>query len=199
MYTLTSRERIAHDSIVGVLAGNGSEGRSVTLGSGQYSVPAGQTGSLHVTLNATGMHLLARFYKLPATLTMTGALALTRAVTFAYGRIEAEVFYDWRYSSTSSTTQSLTVPNAPSNARVVLLCHGGGCPFAKRSFTAKRATHNLASTFAHAQLSPGATVSVEITAPDHVGKVVVFTIRSGRPRVSELCLPPGAGKPRACM
>lgn len=200
MYTLATRERIADGAIVGVDARNGAKSRPVTVASGRYSVVAGQTRLWRVTLNAMGKHLLAQFYKVPAVLTITGAIALMREVTFFYGRINATIFYEWQFTSTSSSAQSITIPDPPPHARVVLLCHGGGCPFAKRVFTAKRAIHDLGSTLAHAHLSPGATVSVEITAPNDVGKVLAFSIRSGAlPRVSELCLPPGAAKPRACM
>jgi hypothetical protein len=49
-------------------------------------------------------------------------------------------------------------------------------------------------------LSPGTKVEVQITAPNEVGELVVFTIVSGRsPKESFLCPPPGARTPSACV
>jgi hypothetical protein len=51
-----------------------------------------------------------------------------------------------------------------------------------------------------ARLRPGATLEIDITAPDDVGKVLIFKILSGRqPLTVAQCLPPGAHRPATCF
>jgi hypothetical protein len=48
-------------------------------------------------------------------------------------------------------------------------------------------------------LSPHSTVSIQITASNEVGEVVIFTVVSGKsPTEAFRCLPPGARSPTAC-
>ncbi len=87
-----------------------------------------------------------------------------------------------------------------------MLCHGRGCPFAKRSKTigkpepcagkAKR-THSclvhgritLTGTFRQRNLRPGTQITIEIRRPRFVGKYYSFTVRSRKqPRVQIACL-----------
>ena len=44
----------------------------------------------------------------------------------------------------------------------------------------------------------GQSLELRITAPGYLGKVIRYTIRKGKhPKVTKLCLPPGASKPKA--
>ncbi len=93
----------------------------------------------------------------------------------------------------------LTLLGHPSRTAVDLICHGHGCPFASRTFRPTSSKFKLAGALKHSHLSPHATVEVEITAPDDVGEVVIFTIRSNQqPTETYRCLPPGTRSPAAC-
>jgi hypothetical protein len=79
-----------------------------------------------------------------------------------------------------------------------VICAGGGCPFAKRTFVPKDGKVALASQFKRG-LRPHATVEIVVSAPNAVAKVAVFTIERGtQPIVADRCLPPGAKKPARC-
>jgi hypothetical protein len=42
-------------------------------------------------------------------------------------------------------------------------------------------------------------IEIRVLAPDHIGKVVRYTMRPGKlPATQKLCLPPGAPAPRRC-
>jgi hypothetical protein len=55
-----------------------------TVGSGRYTVAAGQTKVVKLTLDAAGKRLLKARHRLPTTLTITGPTRLTKKVTFDY-------------------------------------------------------------------------------------------------------------------
>jgi hypothetical protein len=55
-----------------------------TVGSGRYTVAAGQTKVVKLTLNARGKRLLKARHRLPTMLTIAGATKLTEKVTFTY-------------------------------------------------------------------------------------------------------------------
>ncbi|HEY1567761.1 MAG TPA: hypothetical protein VGF68_12120, partial [Solirubrobacteraceae bacterium] len=88
----------------------------------------------------------------------------------------------------------------PTGSKVLLSCHGHGCPFAKKTFAApKSGKLELAPALHKRHLSPHSTVTIQITAPNEVGEVVVFTIVSGKsPTETFRCLPPGTHTPTAC-
>ena len=62
-----------------------------TVGTGSYSVASGQQSTVDVTLDAKGLSLLAQYYKLAATLTLSGTSAITKPVHFHYARINSFV------------------------------------------------------------------------------------------------------------
>ena len=50
-----------------------------------------------------------------------------------------------------------------------------------------------------AKLKPGARLEVRVTKRRTIGKLRRITVRSLKlPRIQDLCLPPGARKPRRC-
>ncbi len=171
-----------------------------TVGSGSYSVSTGSSASVEITLNPTGQDLLSRFYSLPATLTLGGTTARTRVIDFRYGRIRSPISFTWAFTPSSTTAQQLAISSVPPEGTVEVLCHGGGCPFSTRPFTPSGGQVRLSAAFKDKQLRPGATVTLEITAPNRIGKVAIFTIRSGaQPSLIELCLPPSATSPTRCL
>ena len=171
-----------------------------TVASGSYSIAAGRTATVRLSLNSTGKKLLTARYKVPATLTLTGTASAKKTVTFKYGVIRISPSYTWAFSKTFSYAIELSLSRLPKGSKVTLSCHGHGCPFAKRTFsTPKSGKLALASALKKRHLTPGSTVQIQITASNEVGEVVVFTILPGKsPRESFLCLPPGARTPSAC-
>jgi hypothetical protein len=173
--------------------------KTVTIASGSYKLPSAETKAITITLNKTGKQLLTRFYKVAASLKITGTATATKSVTFSYAVIKSPVNFTWVFSPKFTFAQQLNVAKVPSKGKVKALCHGGGCPFGSKGFAPKHGGVNLASGLGQSHLVPGTTLEIEITAPDSVGKIVEFTIQSGRePSVKSLCLPPGDSKPAAC-
>ncbi len=172
----------------------------VSVGGGSYAVATGRQVTVKFTLSPAGQKLLSQFYKLPTTVTIGGTTALKRTAIFSYRVIHSPISFTWAFSRSSSVAQQLTVSGVPSGGMVMVICHGGGCPFAKRTFSPRRGRVALASAFKHSALRPGATLELEITAAKSVGKVASFTIRSGQqPSLAESCLPPGTRRPTRCV
>ena len=177
-------------------------GKLLTVASGSYDVNSGSSVTVKVKLNRTGQKMLSAHYVLGATVSLRGTTPLTRAVTFRYRRIKTLISYTWSFppGSTSATASELTVSPVPRGGSVVAICHGGGCPFSVRRFAPRHGQVVLAPTFRHNPLHPGATLQLEALAPNRVGKVDVFGIRSGQNvTVLQLCLPPGTARPSHCV
>jgi len=175
-----------------------TDAKVVTVGSATYSSATGASTTVTVPLNAAGRKLLARFFRLPVTLTVSGTSALTKTLTFRYAVVRSPISFTWAFSPSSTTAQVLTVSKVPAKGSVTVICHGGGCPFAKKSFAAHGGKVLLASKFKQG-LKPHATLEIVVSAPNAVAKVALFTIQSGsQPTVVARCLPPGAKKPTPC-
>jgi hypothetical protein len=179
------------------------KGRKVTMvevvGSGSYAVRSGLRETVMVMLNATGQRLLSQFYRLPSSLAVSGTLTSSRRVVFRYARIFSPIAFTWAFSPSFTVVQFLTISRIPPAGMVEIICHGGGCPFAMRSFSPVSRRVVLAPAFEGSRLRPGTTLELDITAPNDVGKVAIFTIRSGaEPALVERCLPPGAHSPTRC-
>jgi hypothetical protein len=173
--------------------------KTVTVATARFSVPAGQRRTVAITLNATGRRLLSRFYKLPTRMRVTGAASVTRAVQFRYGVIDASVSFSFKNSASGLTTVAMLTPTTlPHRARVALVCHGRGCPFTTRVFTAHSRSLALAGQFHGAHLRLGTVVQLSVTAPFSVGEVDIFTMKRDGPTHAVRCLPPGAHRPIAC-
>lgn len=171
-----------------------------TIGSGSYSIATGKSSTVTLSLNSTGRKLLTARYKVPATLAVTGTASAKKTVTFKYGVISLSPSYTWAFGKSFSYATELTLTHLPKGSKVLLACHGHGCPFAKKTFSApKRGRLALAPALKKRHLSPHSTVTIQITVPHEVGEVVIFTIVSGKsPTETFRCLPPGAHTPSAC-
>jgi hypothetical protein len=111
----------------------------------------------------------------------------------------ALVDYRWTPTATGTRVDSLGVRRVPAGAKVAVACRGGGCAF--RSKTIKqRSRAKLTALFRHRKLKPRAVVEIGITAPNYIGKVFTFTMRSKKraPAGKFECLPPGAKKALPC-
>jgi streptogramin lyase len=171
-----------------------------TIASASYSIPTGKNSTVTLRLNATGKKALTARYKAPATLTLTGTATAKKTVTFKYVVIKLSPSYTWAFGKSFSFATELTLIHLPKGSKVALACHGHGCPFAKKTFSApKNGKLALASALKKRHLTPHATVTLQITAPSDVGEVVIFTIQSGKsPTETFRCLPPGTRAPAAC-
>ena len=205
---LTSHVRTRGGTPVAVTAATGKKKKPhkpkggatkvVTVGSATYSSATGSSATVTVALNAAGKRLLARFYRLPVTLTVSGTTPLTKTFTFSYSVVRSPITFTWAFSPSSTTAQVLTVSKIPAKGSVTVICHGGGCPFAKKAFAPHAGKVLLAPQFAHG-LKPHATVELIVSAPNAVAKIALFTIQSGsQPTVVSRCMAPGAKRPTRC-
>jgi Big-like domain-containing protein len=136
----------------------------------------------------------------------------------ARARITSTMRWSFFFTPTYTRVVGLMLRGA-NHTRVLVTCHGRGCPFSRRVVLVngrtrcKRKVHgrcrqskrsagpvNLARVFKSRRLGVGTRIAVAITRPGWVGKYYAFTTRPGRvPRVQIRCLPPGATRPgRGC-
>ncbi len=174
-----------------------------------------------------------------ATCTITYVSTRTRAITARYqgdgnfdpsasrpqtarvvarARITSTMRWSFYYTRAYTRVVGLILRGA-AHTRVLVTCHGNGCPFDQRILSAHRrtpckrkahgrcrqakrsaGTMNLARVFGSRRLGVGARIAVAITRPGWIGKYYSFTTRPSRvPRVQISCLPPGATRPgRGC-
>ncbi len=114
--------------------------------------------------------------------------------------MRSAISYKWRATRRSTTVTRLIVRDVPELGWVELRCSGKGkgCP-TTRTVTRKRiATTSFKTLFGKRKLKPGAQVEIRVLAPGMVAKVARFQIRAGKlPKVTFLCLAPGASRPRS--
>jgi hypothetical protein len=102
-----------------------------------------------------------------------------------------------------TTLTSLNVGNVRPGATVELRCLGAKCPFeTKRTTKARKGVVNalamLGKKPAKRRFRAGQSLELRITARGYLGKVIRYKIRKGKqPKVTKLCLPLGASKPKA--
>jgi hypothetical protein len=182
---------------------------SVTVATAQFTVSAGHSTIVRLTVNRTGKQLLTRFYSLPTRLSFTGAPVAAQKITFSYPLVTGPPNSSWatwqwlsqpcRFCWTRvDASFFFGVPQLPKTAKVNAHCYGGGCP-PPRSFGPHRHSVDLRRMFAGRKLGAGTTIQLRITAPNSVGRVITYTMQAGnRPHTTDRCLPPGATKPLTC-
>jgi hypothetical protein len=146
-----------------------------------------------------------------------GNAAGIRCAYRVLGRINASVFFNFIPGPGFSTVDSLLGADIPVAATVRMRCRGTGCPSGRTLRVhapsacpvrkdcpepRKPATGSLdlQPLFRGHQLGVGSVVTVAMTQRDTIGKVWVFTTRSGlKPKVLISCLAPGSTVPgRGC-
>ena len=106
----------------------------------------------------------------------------------------------WVVAGHVTTVTELVVTQLPSGAKVTVLCHGGGCPFTRRTFAPPHGAVRLSSAFAKVKLALGTRVEIEVTRAGAVGRVSAFLTRAGAtPKLTGRCLLPGAKSPSVCV
>jgi hypothetical protein len=123
----------------------------------------------------------------------------SRAQGFAL--LRSLVSTNWAIGGSFTQLRTLTVRNAPAGARIAAQCTGRGCPFKgtkRASVPRDLAPISLRRLFGNAKLRRGARVTVDVTAPEFVGRTYVYRVKLGElPSTSILCTPPG-GEARVC-
>jgi DNA-binding beta-propeller fold protein YncE len=204
---LTSHVKKRGNKVVGVTARKHRSKPVVTLvtvGTGAYSVSAGNSVTVPVPVNAAGKNVFGQLLKLPATVSLPGATALPQTLTFRLPRIQvnhASISWSITTSGGSSFTSAFSTVLAPVpvGARVQVGCHGAGCRFGKRSATAKKKRLDVTKLFGGSRLRPGTKVTFAISALNHVGELLTYTMATNPPpKLSIRCLPPGSSKPVKC-
>jgi predicted NUDIX family NTP pyrophosphohydrolase len=114
--------------------------------------------------------------------------------------IRSRIGHVWAYNARGTTLVRLIVKDLPAAARIALRCRGAGCPFRRTVVKPRRGRRAvLTGRFRGARLAPGTVVEIRITAPDAIGKVSRFTIRSNDvPTLADRCLAPGRKRPVKC-
>jgi len=181
---------------------------------GCLAQPIGPTGATcSITYVSTGMRAITARYQGDGNFDPSASPPQTARVT-AHARITSTMRWSFYYTATYTSVIGLLL-NGAAHTRVLVTCHGKGCPFSRRAISTNRRTRckgkvrhrcrqttrpvktiNLAPAFGSRQLRAGAHISVAITRPGWIGKYYAFTTRPGRvPRVQISCLPPGATRP----
>jgi hypothetical protein len=196
--TIACKHGSASDVCSGPITMSATGGKKV--GDGSYSVTTGMQTTVALPLDAAGLSLLSKSYKLTAMLSLAGTTAVTKTVHFRYRRIMAPISFTWAFNSSYTVAQELRVSGVPAGGTVEVICDGGGCPFGSNSFSPGGGGNvNLQASLGGVHLHPHATLELEVTDTNEVGKVVIFTIQSGQqPNVVEKCLLPGATSPSHC-
>lgn len=176
--------------------------------------PIGPTGATcTVTYISTGTRAITARYQGDGNFDPSASRPKTPRV-IARARITSTMRWSFSFAPTYTMVISLMLHGA-GHTRVLLTCHGRGCPFGRRVLSVnprprcKRKAHgrcrqtkrstgtlNLARAFGSRHLRVGARIAVAITRPGWVGKYYAFTMRPSRiPRIQISCLPPGATRP----
>ena len=114
----------------------------------------------------------------------------------------------WQAFRSFTRNVRLVVTDIPAGATVEVRCSRkrkpkrSGCGDLKRSTSVIRKNRQrlaLARLFKNRRLRRGTVVAVRITAPQAVGKMLRYRMRSAKvPKVGRFCLPPGSAKPTSC-
>jgi Invasin, domain 3 len=142
-------------------------------------------------------------------LSQTGGSALNQG---AGGSLLSLVSAEWTFHYTPEYTmvRLLIVTGVPVGSRLLVGCHGRGCPFTKRLIVIGASagcgskshwcgtdrTIDLTRDFYRSRLRVRTQVTVIVTRPQWIGKYYAFTTRASRPPLVRLtCLAPGATQP----
>jgi hypothetical protein len=98
----------------------------------------------------------------------------------------------------SGARVTLLSVRGPAKARVLVRCHGHGCPV--RSMRARIGrSRKLRLRRFERRLRAGTLVEILVTGPGRVGKYARFKVRRGKPPArTDACLAPGSSRPTAC-
>jgi hypothetical protein len=112
----------------------------------------------------------------------------------------ARIVTNWLAFARHTRVDVLRLRDVPAGGRATVRCAGRGCPFRKaRKLRVRNGRANATGLFEGERLRPGAVIAIRITAPETMGKIVRYTVRSRRPPARRvLCDPPGQSRPGRC-
>jgi hypothetical protein len=181
--------------------------KTATVAHSSFTIAAGNTATVRLTLDAAGKKQLAQRYTLHAMLNFTGVTIPSEVITYSYPLVTgfpnpSWVQWSWLGKPCSfcwtSIYQKFTIPHLLSSAKVRLTCTGASCP-APKSYGPGKRSINLAPLFVGKRFGPGVVIELQITAPQSVGRVITWTTLAGfSPNQKVLCLPPGDNTPVKC-
>jgi Bacterial Ig-like domain (group 3)/Invasin, domain 3 len=172
----------------------------------------GGTASCSVKYRTPGMHSVMAVYTGDQNFGRSSSGTLHVPVQ-ALGRINAAMLWNFLFTSTFTKVTSMSVNGVSLGTKVIITCHGDGCPFANHVITLSGGTRctptgkhhcgphsrgpvNLTPAFRSHRLVVGTKVTVEIRRPGWIGKFYSFLMRSGRrPQIRINCLAPGLSRP----
>jgi hypothetical protein len=97
----------------------------------------------------------------------------------------------------SGVVPRLFAISAPRGVHIAIRRRGGGCPYARKRFTTRRARTRVHSL--DRRLRAGAVIEVLVTKQDRIGKYMRLRVRRGvRPARVDRCLRPGVRHPVRC-
>ncbi len=182
------------------------DGGRVIKSCASQPVGSSSTATCTVRYTTTGHHTITAAYGGDDSFNGSSSPATAIGVQ-PLGTIAATMQWQFDYTPSYTLVQQLTVSGISPGMTVVLKCHGGGCPFAKRNIAIRQpkrcgrkgrhrcgtaGTLDLTSRFGDRRLLAGSRITVEILKPGWVAKDYVFAFRSGRkPGVRIGCTAPG--------
>ncbi len=174
--------------------------RRLTVVSRQYTVKAGQTARIRMSLNRSGRRLLDVFYALPVTLSIAGGRThSSRRVSFRYTVINAPIDFFWNYRRSYTFVGKLRASGLKPAWHVSLSCRGGGCPLRRTTIAIHHGAASATAALAGAHLRLGTVVQLTVSARNAVAEVLRFTIVSNRlPDTTALCQTPDERRPGLC-
>ncbi len=112
-------------------------------------------------------------------------------------RIDSTVTTRWAVFPRYTQLKGLVINDVPAGATVRVSCKGKGCPFKSRKFARDDSGRAVATKpFKRKRLKPGVVITVRVTKPGAVGRVVIYDVtRRKLPKPQRLCIPVGATKP----
>ena len=182
---------------------------TMSLGQSAVNVATGRSGTVRIRLNAAARRLLGNRYKLPAALSYSGVTIAPHTITFAYPLVTPfpdSTWGEWTWVGEpcgfcwTAVDSSLFfgVPSLRPSARLTVHCAGSGCP-AGRSFKPGKRSVRLNGMFAGRRLGPGTAITLRVTAPNSIGRLLTWTtVKGNGPKRTVRCLVPGDRGPVSC-
>ena len=108
----------------------------------------------------------------------------------------------WAVGPKGTLVRQLDVSDIVAGATIEIQCDGDSCPFkvirgGGASVGAPK--KSFAQRFRGRKLAVGTVITVTVSAPQTIGRVVTYVVRKGKkPLATTLCLPPGSTRPTAC-
>jgi hypothetical protein len=115
--------------------------------------------------------------------------------------VSVSLSFYWVFKGSKTWARTLRLRAMTPGTTVTLTCKGRGCPFkTRKARPSSEGAVDAKRLLKKRKLSAGAVLTIRVTAPGAVTKVITFKMRRNKlPTGSRFsCLPPGAPKPLTC-